>query len=104
MPNDRLACREFRRLATLRSVQQVMPLGGDPVILRSSSLDSCMCVCVLVLLGELLTHLVCSLDFECITTVWPSGLRRWLQVPVRKGVGSNLTAVNSGSDTTAAAK
>ena len=21
-------------------------------------------------------------------TVWPSGLRRWLQVPVRKGMGS----------------
>ena len=26
-------------------------------------------------------------------TVWPSGLRRWLQAPVRKGVGSNPTAV-----------
>jgi hypothetical protein len=26
-------------------------------------------------------------------TVWPSGLRRWLQTPVRKGVGSNPTAV-----------
>ena len=32
-------------------------------------------------------------------TVWPSGLRRWLQAPVRKGVGSNPTAAseNSGS-------
>ena len=28
-----------------------------------------------------------------IKTVWPSGLRRWLQAPVRKGVGSNPTAV-----------
>ena len=28
-------------------------------------------------------------------TVWPSGLRRWLQAPVRKGVGSNPTAVTS---------
>ena len=28
-------------------------------------------------------------------TVWPSGLRRWLQVPVRKGVGSNPTAVTA---------
>ena len=28
-----------------------------------------------------------------IRTVWPSGLRRWLQAPVRKGVGSNTTAV-----------
>jgi hypothetical protein len=27
------------------------------------------------------------------TTVWPSGLRRWLKAPVRKGVGSNPTAV-----------
>ena len=26
-------------------------------------------------------------------TVWPSSLRRWLQAPVRKGVGSNPTAV-----------
>ena len=30
---------------------------------------------------------------SAITTVWPSGLRRWLQAPVRKGVGSNPTAV-----------
>ena len=28
-----------------------------------------------------------------VKTVWPSGLRRWLQAPVRKGVGSNPTAV-----------
>ena len=26
-------------------------------------------------------------------TVWPSGLRRWLKAPFRKGVGSNPTAV-----------
>ena len=31
-------------------------------------------------------------------TVWPSGLRRWLQAPVRKGVGSNLTAVTCPRD------
>ena len=30
-------------------------------------------------------------------TVWPSGLRRWLQAPVRKGVGSNPTAVIIGA-------
>ena len=29
-------------------------------------------------------------------TVWPSGLRRWLQAPVRKGVGSKSTAVTCG--------
>ena len=28
-----------------------------------------------------------------LKTVWPSGLRRWLQAPVRKGVGLNPTAV-----------
>ena len=27
-------------------------------------------------------------------TVWPSGLRRWLKAPFRKGVGSNPTAVS----------
>ena len=26
-------------------------------------------------------------------TIWPSGLRRWLKTPVRKGMGSNPTAV-----------
>ena len=31
-------------------------------------------------------------------TVWPSGLRRWLQAPVRKGVGSNPTAVKRRRD------
>ena len=36
-------------------------------------------------------------NIEFLTrTVWPSGLRRWLQAPVRKGVGSNPTAVISG--------
>ena len=28
-----------------------------------------------------------------IKTLWPSGLRRWLKAPFRKGVGSNLTGV-----------
>ena len=31
---------------------------------------------------------------ESSKTVWPSGLRRWLKAPVRKGVGSNPTGVN----------
>ena len=35
-------------------------------------------------------------QFRRIKTVWPSGLRRWLQAPVRKGVGSNPTAVKQG--------
>ena len=30
---------------------------------------------------------------ESTKTVWPSGLRRWLKAPVRKGVGSSRTAV-----------
>ena len=29
-----------------------------------------------------------------VMTVWPSGLRRWLKAPFRKGVGSNPTAVS----------
>jgi hypothetical protein len=31
-------------------------------------------------------------------TVWPSGLRRWLKAPFRKGVGSNPTAVTLADD------
>jgi hypothetical protein len=33
---------------------------------------------------------------KCISikTLWPSGLRRWLKAPVRKGEGSNPTGVN----------
>ena len=38
-------------------------------------------------------HGMRTVDKPCHTlhrqTVWPSGLRRWLQAPVRKGVGSN---------------
>ena len=33
-------------------------------------------------------------DEQSSKTVWPSGLRRWLKAPFRKGVGSNPTAVN----------
>ena len=35
----------------------------------------------------------CFDNFPLLKTVWPSGLRRWLKAPVRKGVGSNPTAV-----------
>lgn len=36
---------------------------------------------------------VLQTNFRRLETVWPSGLRRWLKAPVRKGVGSNPTAV-----------
>ena len=49
---------------------------------------------------------VCVLRVKCYPppkapsmTVWPSGLRRWLQAPVRKGVDSNPTAVTSPNHT-----
>ena len=38
----------------------------------------------------------CFCDFFQHATVWPSGLRRWLKAPVRKGVGSNPTGVTYG--------
>ena len=38
-------------------------------------------------------RLVTGATDDAFKTVWPSGLRRWLQAPVRKGVGSNPTAV-----------
>ena len=31
--------------------------------------------------------------FRTLRTLWPSGLRRWLKAPFRKGVGSNPTGV-----------
>ena len=37
------------------------------------------------------------LENYAFKTVWPRGLRRWLQALVRKGVGSNPTAVIKGS-------
>ena len=33
-------------------------------------------------------------DATDVKIVWVNGLRRWLQAPVRKGVGSNPTAVS----------
>ena len=32
-------------------------------------------------------------DASILETLWPSGLRRWLKAPFRKGVGSNPTGV-----------
>ena len=37
--------------------------------------------------------LCAGLSCSASRTVWPSGLRRWLKAPFRKGVGSNPTAV-----------
>jgi len=38
---------------------------------------------VLAPAGKAQTHSACS---QTTKTVWPSGLRRWLKAPVRKGV------------------
>jgi hypothetical protein len=35
---------------------------------------------------------------EIAWTLWPSGLRRWLKAPFRKGVGSNPTGVICGHE------
>ena len=44
---------------------------------------------------ECFAHVFSLLDVPLSKTVWPSGLRRWLKAPFRKGVGSNPTAVTS---------
>ena len=54
---------------------------------------------VLYLRGDTAVGAAPELFLVCLAlavrmTVWPSGLRRWLKAPVRKGVGSNPTAVN----------
>ena len=38
-------------------------------------------------------HLRAGVAAHSAATLWPSGLRRWLKVPFRKGVGSNPTGV-----------
>ena len=43
-------------------------------------------------------HILTARFSTCSRTVWPSGLRRWLQAAVGKGVGSNPTAVTFPSD------
>ena len=68
--------------------------------LRFSSLSRptrlCQC-CVFSQLGNAVLQIVLQRRLED-RTVWPSGLRRWLQAPVRKGVGSNPTAVSLQKD------
>ena len=57
------------------------------------SRDVCTCVAQLgsypieIFVGD--KNVLCQYNM----TVWPSGLRRWLQAPVRKGVGLNPTDV-----------
>ena len=47
-------------------------------------------------MNQTVTVFVVEQRFQAmIKTVWPSGLRRWLKAPVRKGVGSNPTALNA---------
>ena len=35
-----------------------------------------------------------NMSFFYNMTVWPSGLRRWLEAPVRRSVGANHTSVS----------
>ena len=45
------------------------------------------------MLGAKAKHNCLSTGPSPFRTVWPSGLRRWLKAPFRKGMGSNPTAV-----------
>ena len=67
------------KLSCLRTAACLVRGGGRgrlPTGLSQSALCACFALCC-----------------RHFKTVWPSGLRRWLQAPVRKGVGSNPTAV-----------
>ena len=44
-------------------------------------------------MSALTMHSMKEMHFAVPLTLWPSGLRRWLKAPFRKGVGSNPTGV-----------
>ena len=58
-----------------------MVLTGAKVIPRPALIAECNTGCIAV--------------GPSTRTLWPSGLRRWLKAPVRKGVGSNPTGVTA---------
>ena len=59
--------------------------------------ESCLTQSNIICFGHLFNHYICQ-SMKTVKTVWPSGLRRWLKAPFRKGVGSNPTAVISFSE------
>ena len=65
-------------------------VGSSILSCRISFTDSC---CSPVSLAFVFMFEMMLYPLAFVKTVWPSGLRRWLQAPVRKGVGSNPTAV-----------
>ena len=75
----------------LESCMQIFSLMWSFTVMRdfqlkTDPLDSCMQI------FSLMWSFTIMRNFE-FKTVWPSGLRRWLKAPFRKGVGSNPTAV-----------
>ena len=51
-----------------------------------------------ILVQRRVRHIMTARFASCSRTVWASGVRRWFQAPVRKGVGSNPTAVTFSND------
>ena len=83
-----------------RSSLEPKVAGLSPV--RSCPSGSSADVCALLGLQEAhnadCVNTMAARFASCSRTVWPSGLRRWLQAPVRKGVGSHPTAVTFSND------
>ena len=77
-------CRQRYQIGLLGIKQMSHATGQQGTSLASLSAE--WCVMLLALAIVLLA--TCK-------TLWPSGLRRWLKAPVRKGVGSNPTGVTS---------
>ena len=79
-----LPCRQHTLPSHPTTTQQ--PALPDMVGVSGVATQSCVAMCA----GHTYTERLWQMPNK---TVWPSGLRRWLQAPVRKGVGSNPTAV-----------
>ena len=70
------------------------PCCHAPVHVKNRCLQSCEgCSSEIVFLAGRMAKFGRVVYSMSAGTVWPSGLRRWLQAPVRKGVSSNPTAV-----------
>ena len=86
---------------TLREEEDELPI---PLTTRTTSKVSENLASALIfgphaiLVQRRVRHTTTARFASCSRTVWPSGVRRWFQAPVRKGVGSNPTAVTFSND------
>ena len=98
-PRARLTTSVWKSTAeSHRSAEPLSPQDGQehPWSSGYAACPCCVATCVFGVVGAAgyLDGQEATGSGVSVGTVWPSGLRRWLKAPFRKGVGSNPTAVN----------